>query len=174
MASARELKLLDAIAAPELPKTLFNIEVIGKDQLIVAGEFTASLAIPVSADGAKVSGRLLGIHLMSLTEGTGLVNVPVGEITFFRADPTVVAGATALAANGADHRVSIGSIVVKSSDWVRDASGATATILMDLPFTDLENVFMAFFFDLASGDFNTVAAEDEVLEMNVTYSSQRN
>lgn len=176
MSSAKELQLLAAIASEQKTKNVFNIVLIGPNQRIEADEYTASAALSLNdSDGVAVKGKVTTITLVSHVEvgGTGLVNEPVGHLHFFKADPSVAARAAALSANGADHLEIIGSVFLKSADWISDASGAVASILIDIPFEDLTEIFCVFHNDLGSAGFNTVAAEDETLKFSIGFTTGR-
>jgi len=161
--------LLKIIGDAETVRTLATQTLITKDELIAINNYSKSISFDVrrTIDNAPTQGRVSFICLVSSETGTGAVKLPAGTLYVFKADPTIAANASALAAAGADHLNVIGTVPVVAADWESDASGAVANLLVDIPFPTLANVFIAFKMD-GSSEFNSLAADDEILQIFIS------
>lgn len=161
--------LLKIIGDAETVRILAVQTLITKDELVAVNNYTKSISFDVRQvlDNASLQGRIAFIQLFSSETGSGAVKLPVGTLYVFKADPAIGVNATVLAAAGADHLNVVGTVPVVAGDWEDDDNGAVANIIVDIPFPTLADVFVAFKMD-ASSEFNSVAGDDEILQISIS------
>lgn len=172
--SAASRDLLRITAGVETVKVLPTQTIITKDELIAVNNYSKSVSFDVSRAPGSVAqqGSVSGVVLISSEIGTGAVKLPSGTLYFFKADPTVAANASALAAAGADHLLVIGVVPVVASDWEGDLSGAVASLLVDVPFPKVGSVFVAFKMDAVS-EFNSAGDDEEILDIFISCKAKQ-
>ncbi len=119
--------------------------------------------------GGTFSGEILGFILSSLESGTGAVNEGSGEVFFFDADPDTTSGNTTLAAAGAEHNTVIGMIKIAAGEWSSDANGGVVQKTVAIPFHALATIFCVYRTTGAGTTWNTDAAHDERLNINMWF-----
>jgi len=168
MSSSAVRSILQIIADAETVRLLAIQTLITIDELVAVNNYTKSISFDVRKvlDSSSLQGRIAFVQLFSSEIGTGAVKLPAGTLYVFKADPSIGVNATALGAAGADHLNVVGTVPVVAGDWEDDANGAVANIIVDIPFPTLANVFVAFKMD-ASSEFNSLAGDDEILQISI-------
>ncbi len=158
----------DGVGLPVAPfaailETSF-LELIGEDstEVSASGDYsnTADFAL-----GATMSGEILSFLLVSHENGSGEVQTGKGVVFFFDADPNIVAGATAMAAIGAEHATLIGMVQIEASEWDEDASGASVVKTVAIPFHAISTIYAVYRNTDTVALWNSAAGDNEVLDM---------
>ncbi|MCK5564493.1 MAG: hypothetical protein KAJ07_04550 [Planctomycetes bacterium] len=135
--------------------------------VIAANEFGTSFAIPLYGAERSLSGEILGTTLIAT--GTALIQA-TGNLLFFNADPELTIGDADLDA-AAKWKTVIGWIPIAAGDWFEPSGGglgAVAHVNTPLAFDSLQNIYAAWFHELATG-----IGADEVLDCLIEYRIEK-
>lgn len=142
------------------------VELVGIDEQLAASAYCGSVEIPIDVNG-QASGEILSVALIARESGSGAVLASQGKLYLFDADPAIALGATALAADGAEHRTIVGVQAFATADWVTDTNGAVAFKQVAWPFARRKSLWAAFFLNAAETTINSAAGDDEILELRL-------
>jgi hypothetical protein len=117
-------------------------------------------------------------------EGTGAVqDNATGQVIFFDADPAISAGDVAMTA--AEAKTVIAKVDIVATDWPTAAADLAQNVAyingwengagyrtrapLDIPFHSLSNLWVVFLNTDGTATWNSAAADDETLGINVWY-----
>ena len=142
-------------------------QIIGiNDAAMTINEYSSTANLVL---GGTFSGEILGFILSSLESGTGAVQEGTGTVYFFDADPNTTSGDPDLAAAGAEHNTVIGIVKISAADWDSDANGAVVHKTVAIPFHALATIFCVYRTTDAAALWNSAAADDERLNINMWF-----
>ena len=147
------------------------LSLVAKDdaEMSISGDYsnTADIAL-----GGTFSGKITAFQLTSAEVGTGAVQNGTGKVFFFDADPNIVSSDVAMAAAGAEHKTVLGIVDIAAADWNSDANGAVCFKgNIDIAFHSLATIYAVYRNTDGTAVWNSDAADDETLDINVWYET---
>jgi len=152
-------------------KELGVTELIGINEVIAQNEYSKSVALTLDPGGKARSGSIEQISIIMTEDGTGAIQAVDGKLIFLDADPAVAAADTALTA--AEWLTVLGWYDIVNTDFVSDANGGFV-FYNEKPvrFHALATIYAVFFLESATS-INSVAGDDEQMELNLHWRAAR-
>ena len=142
-------------------------QLIGINEAVGVNQFSATADLDVTRTvgslTAAVPGEIQSFLLVSSAAGAPLE--PTGWVFFFHTDPNTTTADAALEL--VDRQALLGQVEILAADWDSDATGASVSKFVAIPFHSVDTIFVVFRNEGAA--INDAGGDDELLSINVWY-----